>query len=443
MTERIDLTLESIAHGGEAIGRHAGKTIFVPYAIPGERVRVEIVEEKERWARARLLEVLEPSQDRVEPPCPYFGPDRCGGCQWQHIAYPRQAELKQAIVADQLQRLGRITDPPVADIIALADPAGQDESPQFLAYGYRNHAQFALTPQGQTGFRRAIHGAATHGAAARPDIIPIERCLLLHDRLDELHAALDVDATELGVQAISLRAGINTEDALILLDSSVDDLPELTIDLPAAVALRTPHGVQPLIGQPWLTEEVLGRIYRVSAESVFQVNTVGAAALVDVVTAYAAVQPADVLLDAYCGVGLFSLALAGAARAVVGIEASPSACEDFAVNVAATAGDRPNIELHEGPVEEVLPALQNTGLRVDVAVLDPPLGGAGAVVIHELAALGPRRIVYVSGDPATLARDAVYLAQAGYHLVEAQPIDLFPQTYHVETVALWLKGLPS
>ena len=123
MTATLELDLTGIAHGGEALGRHAGKVIFVPYAIPGERVRVEIIEEKERWARARLLEVLTPSPDRVAPPCPHFGPDRCSGCQWQHIAYPRQAELKREIVADQLQRLGRLTDPPVADVVAFADPA--------------------------------------------------------------------------------------------------------------------------------------------------------------------------------------------------------------------------------------------------------------------------------------------------------------------------------
>ena len=128
MTQPIEINLDAIAHGGEAIGRHAGKAIFVPYAIPGERVRIEIVEERDRWARARLLEVLEPSPDRIVPPCPYFGPDACGGCQWQHIAYLRQADLKQEIVADQLRRLGRIANPPVADIVALADPAADDDA---------------------------------------------------------------------------------------------------------------------------------------------------------------------------------------------------------------------------------------------------------------------------------------------------------------------------
>ncbi len=166
----IELTLDAIAHGGEAIGRHAGKAIFVPDAIPGERVRVEIVEEKERWARARLVKVLTPSPDRVTPPCPHFGPDRCEGCQWQHIAYERQAELKRDIVADQLRRLSRLPDPPVADTLVMEapdttpslipHPATRDESsPQYpipntpyLAYAYRSYTHFALTPDGAVGF---------------------------------------------------------------------------------------------------------------------------------------------------------------------------------------------------------------------------------------------------------------------------------------------------
>ncbi|MCX7707628.1 MAG: TRAM domain-containing protein, partial [Anaerolineae bacterium] len=205
MANTIELTLDGIAHGGEAIGRYSDKTIFVPYAIPGERVRAEIVEEKARWARARLVDVLTPGADRVAPPCPYFGPGQCGGCQWQHIAYERQAELKQAIVADQLRRLGRIAQPPVADIIALADPAAPEGEAVFLAYGYRNHVQFALTSTGQTGFRRA----------GSNEILPVARCLLLHDLLDELHGALEL--ADFPLQEISLRAGINTGETLILL----------------------------------------------------------------------------------------------------------------------------------------------------------------------------------------------------------------------------------
>lgn len=415
MNQIIEITLEAIAHGGEAIGRHEGKAIFVPYAIPGERVRVEIVEAKERWARGRLLEVLQASPDRSAPPCPYFGPDRCGGCQWQHIAYERQAELKGAIVADQLRRLGRLAAAPVADVIVLADDEG------LLDLGYRNHVQFALAPDRRPGFRRA----ASH------EVIPIERCLLLAEPLDVLHAALDIAWPEL--TGVTLRASERTGQALVLLETRGTELPELELDLPAACAVLTPRGLEPLIGEPWIEEVVAGRRYRVSAESFFQVNTLGAEALVEIVRGYADVQPGDTVLDAYCGVGLFALALADAAAAVIGIESAPSACEDFAHNAA----DLAHVELHEGAVDAVLPALAEQGRRADVVIMDPPRSGAGEAVIRQLAALRPRNIVYVSCDPATLARDSVFLSAAGYVLAEAQPVDMFPQTYHVETVALW------
>lgn len=414
MSQSIEIALEAIAHGGEAIGRHGGKVIFVPYAIPGEQARVEVVEAKERWARGRLIEVLRSSPDRVEPPCPYFGPDGCGGCQWQHIAYARQAELKREIVADQLRRLGHLAAPPVADIIALADDDG------LLDFGYRNHVQFAVSADGRPGFRRA----ASH------EVIPIDRCLLLTERLAELHAALDLAWPEL--TGVTLRAG-QAGQALLLLEARSDDLPELELDLPAACAVRTPRGLHALVGEPWIEERVAGRAYRISAESFFQVNTTGAAALVEIVRAYADLQPTDILLDVYCGVGLFALALADAAAEVIGIESSPAACDDFAHNAA----DLPHVSLHEGAAEEVLPALRAQGQQADVVVMDPPRAGAGEAVIRELAACRPRRIVYVSCDPATLARDSVHLAAAGYRLREAQPVDLFPQTYHVETVALW------
>ena len=280
-----------------------------------------------------------------------------------------------------------------------------------------------MTPEGRLGFRRA----ASH------DVVAVERCLLLEPRLDDLHAALDVAWPEL--ISVDLRAGTELDDTLILFEAGGDEAPELEIDLPTACALLTPDGLTPLIGEPWVFIEVLGRRYRVSAESFFQVNTVGAAALVEIVAAYADPQPGDVLLDAYCGAGLFALALAELAGEVIGVESSPSACEDFEFN----AGDQTNISLHEGAVEQVLPALRSEGQRVDIVVLDPPRSGAGPEVIRELAALGPRRMIYVSCDPATLARDAVHLAAAGYRLVEAQPVDLFPQTFHVETVALWDK----
>ena len=417
MPRIIELTLDGIAHGGEALGRHDGKVVFVPFAIPGEHVRAEILQEKARWARARLVEILEPSPDRIEPPCPYFGPEGCGGCRWQHIAYTRQATLKAEIVEDQLRRLGRMAAPPVADIVILADENGM------LDYGYRNHTQFSVAPGGELGYLRA----ASH------EVIPVLNCLLLHQRLDELHGALDVTWPDL--KGVSLRAGINAPQSLVIVEAKGKDGPEMEIDLPASFVLSAGRGISTMIGDPWISELIAGREYRISALSFFQVNTVGAEALVDLVTGYADLQATDRVLDAFCGVGLFALALADDALEVVGIESSPWACEDFAWN----ARDLPHVTLHEGAVDAVLPALHADGQRVDVAVMDPPRSGAGEAVIKALAAFRPRKIIYVSCDPATLARDSIYLQAAGYHLHEATPVDMFPQTAHVEVVSLWQK----
>jgi 23S rRNA (uracil1939-C5)-methyltransferase len=433
MGQVVELVLDGIAHGGEAIGRHATpdgrmKTVFVPYAIPGEHVRVELVEERDRWARSRLIEVLKASPARVEPPCPYFGPDKCGGCQWQHIAYERQAELKQEIVADQLRRLGHLAQPNVADIVALADPASGDGEARFLDYGYRNRIDFAVLAgqdEMQTCLRRT--GGRT--------LIAVDFCLLVNDRIDQLHAALDLALPDL--TAVTIRASMNTDEALVVFDTQGEAQgetgPEIEIDLPAAIALRMGKSIQPIIGQAQLTEEVGDFTYRLSPNSYFPPNTLGAVALVDAVLNYAALEPGETVVDAYCGVGLFSIPLADAGARVIGMESNEAACEDFAAN----AGDRQNIELHEGTVEQVMPALLSVEQSANVVVLDPPHTGAGPDSLRLLADLNPSRLIYVATDPAMLARDAVHLTALGFRLVEAQPIDLQPQTFRVDTVALW------
>jgi 23S rRNA (uracil1939-C5)-methyltransferase len=422
--KQVDLRLDGIAHGGEALGRDQGRVVFVPFAIPGERVRVELLEEKARWARARLIEVLEPSADRVDPPCPYFGPEKCGGCQWQHIAYERQLSLKQEILADQLRRLGHITDPPVADIVALASPTSPDAAPtdfEVLDFGYRNQTRFVVGAEGRLGYRSVLPA----------QLIPVERCMLLHERLDDLHGALDLLWPSL--TGVTLRAGITTGQALVVLETWGDEQPELEIDLPAAIAVQGRRGVQPVVGEPCIEEQIAGRTFRVSAESFFPANTTGAEALVEIVAAHLDPHRTDHLLDAYCGVGLLGLVLADSVGQVTGIESCHSACEDFAHNAEAQDA----VALHEGSVEDVLPVLRAQGQSADLVVMAPPVTGAGHAIVGQLAALGARRLVHVSADPAALARDSVHLSSAGYHLLEAQPVDMLPQTCHVETVALW------
>jgi len=434
----ITLRLTGIAHGGEALGRHEGRVVFVPYAIPGETVRVEIVQEKERWARTRLLEVLVPSPDRIEPPCPYFGPGRCEGCQWQHVAYPRQLALKREIVADQLTRLGHLVEPPVQDVRAVGEP-----------FAYRNHVQFVISSEGRLGFR----------VTNSHDVLPVERCLLLHPLLAEMHEALDLELPELS--RLCLRAGLSSEDQMMVLETRDDEAPELDVDLPVSVVLLRQSGPPVILSGNGFVEEIVGgRCYRVSAASFFQENTAGAAALLETVEGMLEPRPTDRLLDAYCGVGIFSLALATQVSEVVGIEESASSCSDFLWNAEAMGLD--NVSLVQGPVEEALqtwlaglddpsqqwssdeedaqeaaPQIFDRG--IDLAVVDPSRTGMGGEVVTALAHLSPRRVAYVSCDPATLARDAVGFVAAGYRLVEVQPLDMFPQTYHVESVGLWVR----
>jgi 23S rRNA (uracil1939-C5)-methyltransferase len=409
MPDIVELYLTAMAHGGSALGRTARQVIFVPYTIPGERVRARIVDDRKRYAHAHLEEVLVPSPHRVEPPCPYYGD--CGGCQFQHIAYPAQAAFKQDVVCDQLARIGGIEDAPVHDIIAADEP-----------WAYRNQVQFGVSPEGLLGFQ----------AAGSHEVVPIEDCLLTEPLLDDLWAALDMEWPQLA--RLSLRCGANTGDRLAVFELAEYQDFDIQVDFPVSCVLMLADG-EPvvLMGDPFFHEEVAGRRYRVSAGSFFQVNTGAAQVLVELVDEALAPTGDETLLDLYCGVGLFGLALAERVGTLIGVEANPSAADDFHANASDLESD---IALLEGPVEDVLPEVDEP---VDSLVLDPPRAGAGPKVVQEIARLGPARIAYVSCDPATLARDARGLLDAGYDLAWIQPVDVFPQTYHIETVSLFLR----
>jgi 23S rRNA (uracil1939-C5)-methyltransferase len=420
----LTVKLEKLAYGGAALGRlEDGRAVFVPFALPGETVRARIVEEKRGHVRAELVEVLEPAPERIPPKCKHFftplarssgegpGVRACGGCHHQNLSYANQLKAKTEILRDQLIRIGKIEDPPVQPMI----PSPQE-------WNYRNHVQFHLTREGKLGF------FAADGAG----IVPVTECHLPEAPLNELWPRLEFDPG-LGLERVSLRLGADGETMLIL---ESDETPELELEADLSVVhLREGEAVV-MAGEQALTVEVRSRPFRVSAASFFQVNTAMAGKMVEHLLACLSLPPQATVLDIYCGVGLFSAFLAPLAGRVIGIESSPSACEDFAANL----DEFENVELYEGAAEEILPGLAGRIVNLPYAIVDPPRAGLHVRALDALQALEPGRIAYVSCDPSTLARDAHRLLDGGYRLVSVTPFDLFPQTYHIESISLFEKG---
>jgi len=410
------INLTAMAHGGSAMGRDdTGRVIFVPFAIPGETVRVRPIRSKQRYAHAELLEVLEPSPFRVRPRCPHFG--SCGGCHLQHVAYRAQLEFKTQVVSDQLSRVGRFDHPPVEP--ALPSPS---------AWEYRNSVSFSPSKDGELGF----------WSSTEEQVIPIKECHIIRPALQRLHQSLDLQLP--GLRRLTLRVGVGG-DLLVVFETEDVEPPALETDLPVSAAMLLPTGeAANLVGENSLIESCAGREWRVSAGSFFQVNTGAAEHLVKWVHEFAALDGSESVLELCNGVGLFTAGLSESAGRVTGIEANPDAVADAAFNLDATD----NVTLYEGTVEEVLPVLIDRSF--DVIVLDPPRSGVEPAVIDALLAIRAPRIVYISCDPATFARDARRLARGaqpdlrdGYRLERVVPVDMFPQTFHIETVSLLRK----
>jgi len=396
-----------MAHGGSAVGRYEGRAVFVPYVLPGERVRARITQEKERFAHAEAVELITRSPARVDPPCPYFGPGRCGGCHWQHIAYEQQLEYKRAIVVDQLERIGKLRAPTVRPTIPSPSP-----------WGYRAHMTFTVTPEGALGFYSDDNS----------HLVPVDECHILNPALRELIARLNLEGS--AVSRVRLQAGSDPADRMIILEIEGEDAPEVLINLPGVSVNLLTGDNEPinLIGSPYAFYTVAGRSFRVTAGGFFQVNPPVAEVLVEEVLRRLDLQGGESVLDLYSGVGLFTAFIAGRAAFVTSVESYPPAVGDADANLA----EFENVDLIEGSVEAVLSDLAEP---FDSVVVDPPRTGLGPRVTSRLAKMAPRRIVYVSCDPATFARDAAELARAGYRLLDVQPVDMFPQTFHIECVS--------
>ncbi len=421
----FDLTLTTLSNGPDAIGRaEAGRAVFVPFAIPGETVRVETVEEKPSFVRARLVEVLSPSPDRVTPVCIHFG--ECGGCHYQHLSYDAQLKWKRQIVTDQLTRIGGIDSPNVLAAIP---------SPNSLYY--RNHVQFSQTPDGKLGyvkFDRPIRQGTGASSQDASNILPISECHIVQPEVMELFNQIDIE--KLDVEQISVRVGADDE-MMVVFESETGEPPDVELDLPISVASVGKDGdALTMIGSDYLVQEVRGRAFRVSPGSFFQVNTPMAEKLVGLVLEALGLKGGETVLDLYCGVGLFSAFIAPSAARLIGVEAFSPAVRDAEVNL----DEFNNVELYESLVEHALDHILESDQSLisnSPVLLDPPRAGCDKAVIQSLLQLAAPRIVYVSCDPATLARDAKRLIAGGYRLVSAQPLDMFPQTFHIETIAIF------
>lgn len=400
---RLELTIGPVAHGGHCVARtEEGQVVFVRHSLPGERVVAEVTSETAKFLRADCVEVLAASPDRVEAPCPYAGPGRCGGCDFQHVSVAAQRDLLGAVVADQLRRLAGVEV--AVDVEAV--PGAAD------GLGWRTRVRYRATPDGRLGLRKH----RSH------EVVPVDRCLIAAPGL--------ADVTEhrwpgtASVEAVVSGTG----ERLVVVEPSGRRRPALPgIEVDGAV---TDSGER-LGGRTWVTERAVGRDWRVTGAGFWQVHPAAAETLADAVLEAVRPQPGEHALDLYSGVGLFSAALAeavGPEGRVVAVEGAERAVKDARRNLR----DLPQVRIVGGPVRRSLPTVESP---CDVVVLDPPRTGARAEVVSRIAALGPRAVAYVACDPAALARDVATFAAHGYRLRSLRAFQLFPMTHHVECVA--------
>jgi 23S rRNA (uracil1939-C5)-methyltransferase len=406
----FEITLEKFTYGGEAMGRLPdGRAVFVPFGLPNEVVKIRLTQEKQNFARGEIIEILKPSAERIQAKCKHF--TQCGGCHYQHISYEKQLQAKTEILRDQLRRIGKIENPPVNDMI-----------PSPSQWNYRNHMQFHLTNEGKLGFINS-NGNST---------LVIEECHLPETSIDSFWKELAFEPN-VNIERVSLRNG-QDEDLMLILDSESPETPELEIEVDVSVIhIYEDHPVV-IAGQDHLFVKISDKEFRVSAQAFFQVNTKMAEKMLEhLINQIPTPDSQTTLLDIYCGVGLFSKFFASKYQKVIGIEASPSACEDYVFNL----DEFENIELYEGTAEDILPKLANQITTPTHIILDPPRAGIEKHALDAIIQIKPQIIAYVSCDPSTLARDAARLINGGYQLKEVTPFDLFPQTYHIESISIF------
>ena len=435
-----EIALTGLTSEGQGVGRLDGLTVFVDGGLPSERVTVSIVERKKNYAVGRLTEIIEPSVERIEPRCPLA--KKCGGCQLQHMDYKAQLNWKRRRVVDAIERIGKL-EVEVEPTMGMTDP-----------WRYRNKMQFPVG-RSKDGLLIGCYETRTH------EIVDTNECLIQRAANDEMLraarrvlerfniSAYDEDRHVGVMRHVMGRVGADGETMLVLV-TATNELPHskalvraLREELPRVTTIQ--QNVQTyrnnvilgretrvLYGARTIRDRLNGLRFNISARSFFQVNTTQAERLYSTALEFAGLSGRELLVDAYCGTGTIALSMARRARRVLGIEVVSTAVNDARLN--ARENGIGNAEFILGDVERVVPRLVDAG--VEVVVIDPPRAGCDARVLRSLAAMIPSKIIYVSCNPATLARDLNILSSLGYRTKKIRPVDMFPMTAHVESVTL-------
>ena len=451
---RLSLEIEDIAAGGEGVGKHNGFVIFVPSSAPGDILEVELISVKKKYGRARISKIIEPSRRRKKPPCPVY--EQCGGCQFQHLDYDAQLAYKTKMVKDALEHLGSLSGVEVKPCRGMKDPWYYRNKAQMMVAG-RPYLEREDRPEGPRlrpyfGF----YQRRTHR------VVPVSECLIQSKENNSvLRAARDMaerlawvpynETTETGFLRYVLARTNVKGDILLVLVATQPSLPHVkefvsglrgrVKRLKGVLVNLNPHRTNVILGsttrlvwgQDHLMEDIGGLKFRISPASFFQVNPWGLKAIYNCLDEELKLRGRDTVLDLYCGVGSLALYMAKRVRRVVGIDNCAPAIEDAVIN--SDVNDLSNTYFATGSAEKVLPRLYQQGERFASVVVDPPRKGCAPEVLNTVARMRIPQMVYISCNPATLARDLGQLAELGYRTTMVQPIDMFPQTYHVESVA--------
>lgn len=440
----IEVKITGLGSSGEGVGKYEGFTVFVPGALPAEGVKAKISLVKKNYSTAQLIKVLEPSPERVEPACKLY--KQCGGCQLQHLSYAGQLAVKREQVQAALSRIGHL-EVQAQPVLGCAEP-----------WNYRNKMQFPAAVNAEGILDIGCYALSTHSVINTPSCLIQKEAnnqvlAAVRQWMEQYHISAYDEATGKGlVRHVMSRVGVHSGEIMAVLITNAYDIPHrqelcqiLKAGVPGLVSIVQNinkkatniimgNKTRTILGKDTIKDSLGALHFNISAQSFFQVNSEQAEVLYAKALEFAALTGKETVVDVYCGTGTISLYMAREAKKVYGIEIVAPAIEDAKIN--AKENGLTNAEFICGDAAVELPKLLATGVQPDVIMVDPPRAGCEEKVLAAMVSVQPERIVYVSCNPASLARDLAYLEQQGYHTVQVQPVDMFPATHHVENVAV-------